>query len=105
MRSTEEQIREITLRSRITAGERERRRTIAARAAAAVFCLALITAVSALVSLVPAAGQEISQTAPYGSIVITSPFVSYVLVGLLAFLLGISFTMLCLHVQKQKRNK
>ena len=38
----------------------------------------------------------------YGSLILTAPHFGYVIVGILAFLFGISVTMLCVHIRKYR---
>ena len=105
MRSIDEQLREITVRSEEMRETRAVRRSRIIQCTAAVFCLAVLAALPALVMRVPVAQQDISWSEQFGSIVIIGPYIPYVIIGFVAFLLGISFTMLCIHVQKNKRSK
>ena len=105
MRNIEEQLKEIALRSAAMTEERAGRKAAAVQSAAAAFCFMLLAAVSAFAAGVPVTGQGTAVTGSFGSLVITGPFAAYILVGFIAFLLGISFTMLCIHVQRNKRNR
>lgn len=105
MRSIDEQLREITARSEEIRETRAVRRSRIIQCAAAAVCLAVLAALPALVMKVPAAQQDITWSEQFGSIVITGPYIPYVVIGCVSFLLGISFTMLCIHVQKDKRSK
>ena len=81
--------------------KQERRQKKAALGALA--CLAIITIMSVVISGIPVSDQELAENLMFGSLVITSPFLGHFVIGFVSFLLGISFTMLCLHVQKRNR--
>lgn len=99
MRSIDEQIFEIEKRRDSLVKTRVQNIT----AVSAFVCLALIAALSSFVIGIPGSEFDISGNLSYGSMLMTGPFISHFIVGFIAFLLGISFTMLCLHVNRRNR--
>lgn len=97
MRNIDQQLLEIRQRSENIKRE-QRRRRIFGETDAACACLALIIAAAALI---PKSGNAVNGLAEnhYGSLILTGPFVSYAVIGVLAFALGICFTMLCHHLR------
>ena len=93
MRSIDEQMKEI--RSRAGAARRG-----AALSAASVCLWLILAAAVSLLRTAPAAGMAGAQ---YGSLVLASPFPGYVIVGVLAFALGICVALLCREVRSRKR--
>jgi len=99
MRNIEEQLVEIEKRSS-SIKQTRRKRT----AALGVFvCMAIIAAMSSFIASIPMGSQELGENLVFGSLVLSGPYLGYFVVGFISFLLGISFTMLCLHVQKRNR--
>ncbi len=97
MRDIDQQLLEIRQRSEnIKKGQRRRR--IFVETGAACACLAVIIAASALI---PKSGNAVNGVSEnyYGSLVLTGPFLSYAVIGILAFALGICFTLLCHHLR------
>ena len=65
--------------------------------------ITIIAALSSYIVSIPMGNQEFGENIMFGSLVLSSPFLGYFVIGFISFLLGISFTMLCLHVQKRNR--
>lgn len=102
MRSIDEQLTEVSARSaRLKVRERARRSAVLDALATAA-CLVIIVFVAITI---PQLNGVSTNSAPsqFGSLVITSPALGYVLIGVLAFLLGISVTLLALHLRKMRR--
>lgn len=94
MRSIDEQMMEIRQRSEKLKKEQRSRRLIFAESGAACACLALIITMAAAI---PKTGSSVMNgtESNYGSLVLSGPFLSYVIIGIMAFALGICFTLLC----------
>lgn len=99
MRSIGEQLSVIEQRK----GSLLRARAKRASAAAATACLCAIAALSTFVSGIGTIDAELPEGLSYGSLVASGPLLSYFIVGFIAFLLGITFTMLCIHVNRRDR--
>ncbi len=100
MRSTNEQLREVLERSDVIRKGRAVRRRIMSTAVGACICLALLIAAGLYLPSLSAAGTA-DGAAQYGSLLLTTSNMGYVVVGVLAFLMGIFVALLCLYVKKQ----
>lgn len=101
MRSTDDQLREIMRRAELVKEKRNVKKVIMMNAVASGLCAALLIAVALyLPNLSPAQTQMIETQ--YGSLLLAAPYIGYVIVGLLAFALGICITLLCVHLKKWK---
>lgn len=103
MRSTTERMKLLKIRT----DEINKRRTARKHAITAVscysFCIAFIVIISLLVSNLNFAGYEQMRPIGVASIFINKPFLGYIVVGILAFLLGISVTLMCDMLHKRKK--
>ena len=104
MRSTDEQLREIMRRAEIVKEKRILRKRIYAGAIASFACVALLIAVCFYLPRL-----SVIQAAPglqqYGSLLLAAPYMGYVVVGVLAFALGICVTLLCVHWKALKQKE
>ena len=66
-------------------------------------CLALITVMG--LSLPRVKGSLFMETESYGSLVLSSPALGFVIIGVLAFLLGICVTLLCHRISAERGNR
>ncbi len=107
MRSSELQLEEILRRADTLRREKASRRAAALSAASVFVCLALIVGAAMLLGGMPAAAGEDSVPAVYGSLILSSASLGYVVIGVLAFGLGVSVTLLCraLRAAKGKENR
>ena len=99
MRSADEQLRLV----RSKAAKLRRRQRSRLTGAAAVCCLALVLFLG---FLLPGGdgGVSLPEGATFGSLVMVSPKLSYVVVAILAFALGLCVTMLCIY-RRERRGK
>ena len=101
MRSTDDQLREILER----ADHIKDRKTVqrAAVSYAISVCVCLLLAVVVLVRL-PAVTNSgaMDASTQYGSLLLSASHMGYVVIGVLAFLLGIFLTLLCWQLRKLK---
>ena len=94
MRNTDEQLHEIMRRSEIVREKRALRKRVLISAAASCVVTALL--IAALVYLPWLKVISKSVNAPqYGSLLLSAPYMGYILIMLLAFALGICLTLLC----------
>ncbi len=99
MRNIEEQLNEIEKRSSSIKQERRQRKAVLG----VLTCLVLIVALSAYVAGIPMSSLEYVENPLFGSLIIAGPMLGYLIIGFISFLLGITFTMLCLHVKNNNR--
>lgn len=101
MHSTEEQLPEVLKRiGRIKEKKAMQKRMIADGIAAAV-CLVLMIAAGAFI---PGLGQggDAAVSTHYGSLILSASNIGYVVIGGLAFALGVFITLLCLHLRRMR---
>ena len=104
MRSTEEQLPDVLKRiNRIKKQKTLRSHCIVDGISAAICLVLFITANIFL----PKVTQTLSSdpTASYGSMILKSSIMGYVVIGGLAFLLGVFVTLLCYHLGEMKKRK
>lgn len=102
MRSTNEQLREIMQRAEIVSEKRNIRKHIAASALSSCVCLFLLVIVSVYLPHVTPTLQDHNMQ-QYGSLLLAAPYMGYVVVGVIAFALGICVTLLCIHLKALKQ--
>ena len=107
MRSTTERMMLLKKRTDELKKRRKSKKHMLAVISYCSFCLALITAISALVCDLNFNGFEQIPLPDAAGIFADKAFAGYAVVGILAFLLGISVTLLCdiLHKRKKERNE
>ena len=104
MRSMNEQLQEVLKRSDAVRKGRAVRRRVMSTAVGACICLALLI-VAGLYLPALSAAQTDNGAAQYGSLLLTTSNMGYVVIGVLAFLLGIFVALLCLYVKKHTEMK
>lgn len=102
MRTPYEQLNTILRKAEDKRAQRKRRRRILREAGLSSLCLCLIVAAARFLprfegTANAGAGER------YGSLILSSPFVGYVVIGALSFVLGVCFTLLCLHLRRKER--
>ena len=101
MKSNDVQFAEIMKRSEQVKEHRQLVNKITADILVAVLLIAMMVGAGLSVPTLKATAVEMTET-PYGSIFLVTPYLGYVIVGLLAFALGICVTILCIHIKKLK---
>ena len=100
MRSTNEQLAVILKRSGAIREKARLKKHMLADGIASALCLVLIViSVYGMPGYGAVAGAGHS---PYGSLILGGQYLGLIVVGLLAFLLGVAFTLLCLHYKQYK---
>lgn len=102
MRSTDEQMMEITARAAEMKKEQKLRKAIAAEALSCCVCTALLIWCAAAMPSFEVAIRDSAKNY-YGGLLLSSPALGYVVMSILGFLLGICITLLCLHLHNQDR--
>ena len=104
MRSTDEQLQEIMRRAEIVKEKRTIRKRLHAGALASCACVALLIAVCfCLPQLTAVSGSAGMQQ--FGSLLLAAPYTGYVVVGVLAFALGVCVSLLCIHWKALKQKE
>ena len=104
MRTNEERIAAMHARAAELRREKRKRETRLAGAAAVVLCLALTVALAAWMPRLSTAMTG-APGAMSASIFSDSGALGYIVVALLAFLLGVSVTVFCLRLEKWREEK
>ena len=102
MRSTDEQLNEITVRSAKLRKKQKMSRIIAAESISVCVCLVLLICSACIMPSLETTVQD-SSMEYYGGMLLSSPSLGYVVIGVLGFLLGICITLLCVHLHKQQK--
>lgn len=107
MRSTTERIKLVEKQADEIKKQRNEKKRRLAVISCYSFGIALIVVISALVCNLNFAGFERTPMHDTASIFANKGFLGYVVVGVLAFLLGISVTLMCdiLHKRNKERNE
>lgn len=103
MRTTEIQLREILERSERVRVRRGLHKRMTVEGISALVCLVLIVGASLAVPR-PACATLQNTEGSYGSLILGISWVSYVIIGLLTFALGICATLLCIHWQQLRQH-
>lgn len=103
MKSTDVQFAEIMKRSEHVKEHRQLTHKIAADILVAVLLVAMMVGAGLSIPTLKTTAVEVTEQ-HYGSIFLVTPYLGYVIVGLLAFALGICVTILCIHIKKLKGN-
>ena len=101
MRNIDEQLKAVEMRATAMKSEKERKKALLGEAGLAALCLAII-AVMPLMLRGYRTKMQISGNTAFGTVIAVNPYISYILIGVLAFILGISFTLLCLQISRRK---
>lgn len=102
MKTTDEQMNEIMRRSKSLKAKKSMNDYLIGFSIAIAACLALIVLVGASIANVNPETTD-NTVSQYGSLVISAPYMGYVVIGLLAFILGVLVTLLCRHIREFKQ--
>ena len=101
MQSIEAQKLEIKRRRLIYAEAKELKRKLVIEIVACAACLALMLGAAFIIPTLDRASGEVP-VRQYGSMILSLPTVGYVVVALIAFVFGVSVTLLCAHYRKRR---
>ena len=101
MRSSDEQFQEILKRADYLRDRHAERKAVMLWALSVAACVAFLVAAACFLPVFPAENQA-AATTQYGSLLLGAPYTGYVVIGILAFLLGVFVTLLALHVRKMR---
>ena len=104
MRSTDQQLQEIMRRAQVVNDKRRIRKYYRVSVLASCICAVLLIAscinLPKLTVMMEDPGMK-----QYGSLLLSAPYMGYVIVGVLAFALGVCVTLLCVHWKKLKQKE
>ena len=99
MRSTDNQLREIMKRADHMKEKESAKKVVFFYALSACACILLMAVTVRHLPVVPSSGMS-QASGHYGSLLLNASYMGYVVIGILAFLLGVSVTLLCLRFRK-----
>ena len=67
-------------------------------------CLCLIVCAAFFIPGADEMRQE-SSTGAFGSLILSSPYLGYIVIGTLSFALGVCLTLLCLHLRAKEKGE
>ena len=97
MRNTETQLREIRDRAEKLKQDRKKRSAQALGGAVACVCLILIAVLSR--GMTNVVGKNTALISQYGGLILSEPKLGFVMIGILAFLLGVCVTLICVRLR------
>jgi len=103
MKNIDDQLNEIMKRSEILKNKEKNRNYIIGYAIAGAVCVSLMILVAVSIGNINTA-TGINEPSGYGSLIISAPYMGYVLIGLLSFILGILATLMCMKMKKCKND-
>lgn len=104
MRSTDEQIREIMKRAEHKHEKRSSQRVVASLTVACCACIAFLVLTALYLPGMSTAGTS-QANGHYGSLLLNTSYMGYVVIGVIAFVLGICVTMLCLYLRRMRKKE
>ena len=103
MRTSEERVQELHRRMEAMEKEKSRRRVLLMCAAACTACLAITVALALAVASLPVRSPGKLTGSAAASIFAEHALLGYIVVGLLAFCLGMLVTIFCFRMKEQKK--
>jgi len=104
MRTNEERINAMHTRAAVLRREKRKRQTRLTGGVSIALCLVLIVVLAAVMPRLPLASAG-TPSIMTGSIFAESGALGYIIVALLAFLLGVSVTVFCLRLKKWREDR
>jgi len=97
MRQIDDQLSEILRRTDIIREKTKLKKQMLTEAAVSVICFAFIA-----LSLfnMPEPGSAAGDETRYGSLILSSQYIGYIVIGALAFIIGVCVTLLCIQWKK-----
>lgn len=104
MHSMDEQMCEIMKRAENVKEKRAIRKRLYVSAVMAAVCLILLVGAAVAIPLFANTARQ-SLNGRYGSLLLTAPQMRYVVIGVLAFVTGICFTVFCLNWREMNKKE
>lgn len=104
MRNTNEQVKEIMKRAKHLKQKRTLQKSIVSLSIAACGCIMLLVTTAFYLPASPSLNSS-ETTTLYGSLLLTTSYMGYVVVGLLSFLLGMCVMLLCIKFRNLKKQE
>lgn len=104
MRSTEDQLREIMKRADHVKEKKASKKAAVSYALSACACILLLAVTFMYIPGISRADTTEAQ-GQYGSLMLNTSFMGHVVIGVLAFLLGVCLTLFCIHMRNQRKKE
>lgn len=104
MRNIEDQMNEIRRRKDIYKQAKSLRNKTIGECAVGIVCLVLIISGAVILPGLDFSGND-AQILQYGSAIKSLPVIGYLLVAILAFVMGVAMTMACIHWKERKKKE
>ena len=104
MRNSDDRLRAILIKAgdKDKREQKKRRARVLREAGLSALCLCLIVAASFLLPR-PEAERGNAAGGQFGSLLLSSPYIGYIVIGTLSFAPGISLTLLCLFLRRREK--
>ena len=104
MRSIDEQMNEIRRRKDIYNQKKILRNKMIGECSVGVVCLILMISGAVILPGLDFSGDH-AQILQYGSVIKSIPVIGYLLIAILAFVMGVAVTMACIHWKERKEKE
>ncbi|MCR4775968.1 MAG: hypothetical protein K5869_06285 [Saccharofermentans sp.] len=104
MRSIEDQMNEIRRRKDIYNQAKSLRNKTVGECTVGIVCLALMISGAVILPGLDYSGDH-AQIVQYGSAIKSLPVIGYILIAILAFIMGVAMTMACIHWKEHKKKE
>ncbi|MCR5340106.1 MAG: hypothetical protein K6E60_02050 [Saccharofermentans sp.] len=104
MRSIDDQMNEIKRRKNIYKQAKNLRNKMIGECTVGVVCLVLMVCGTVFIPGIDLTGNN-AQILQYGSIIKSLPVIGYLLIAILAFVMGVAVTMACIHWKERKEKE
>lgn len=102
MRNTDDQLREIMIRADHVIERKASQKAAISYAVSACACLVLMIVTSLYIPGISTRGTALTHE-QYGSLLMNTAYMGFVVIGVLAFILGVFVTLLCMQIRKMKK--
>lgn len=104
MRSIEDQMNEIRRRKDIYNQAKKLRNKTIGECAVSLVCLVLMVSGAVFLPGIDMSGDH-AQLMQYGSVIKSIPVIGYLLIAIIAFVMGVAATMACIHWKEHKKKE
>lgn len=105
MRSTDEQLQDIMKRAELLTEQRRLKKQFVLSALSVCACIVVLAVAVIFFSQLEPVAQESGDMQLYGSLLLVTPQMKYVIIAVLSLALGICSTLLCLRIRDLKRKE
>ncbi len=104
MRNTDDQLREIMKRADHVIERKDAQKTAISYAVSSFACFVLMIVTSLYIPGISSSGA-VETHEQYGSLLMNTAYMGFVVIGVLAFILGVFVTLLCMQIRKIRKGE